>query len=324
MKILYMGTPEIAAVILQNLIANQYDIIGVVTQPDKPKGRGKAIGMSEVKVVALENAIPVYQPLKMRDEEFQNSIKELNPDIIVVAAFGKILPKFFLELPKYGCVNVHASLLPKYRGSAPIEWSIIDGEEKTGVTIIQMDEGIDTGDMFYKIEVPISKEETGGSLREKLAIAGSEALLTTLKQIEEGTAKKEKQKDELSNYVKMLEKNMGDLDFSKKAIELERLVRGLNPWPSAYTHFEGKTFKIWSSKVAYDKDLEVIVEENKKLKNLTSVPVGTLVAMDKESIFIKTAEGLLRVYELQLEGKKRMNTADFLRGNKVEVGYQFT
>lgn len=313
MRIVYMGTPEIAAVILNTLLEDKKDVIAVVTQPDKPKGRGKEMASPPVKELAMKYNIPIYQPKKVKEPEFLEILKELNPDMIIVAAFGQILPKAILELPKYGCINVHASLLPKYRGSAPIQWVIINGEKTTGVTIMHMDTGVDTGDMILKEEVEIAEDETGGSLHDKIAAAGGKALLKALQQIENGTAAREKQDDGNCFYAKMLDKTMGELDFSKSAVILERLIRGLNPWPSAYTHFEGKTLKIWSAKVVDTIDQ----------KDNIDLPNGTVAKVDKDSFYIKTGNGYLKIMEVQLEGKKRMQTADFLRGNKLEEGYCF-
>lgn len=314
MRTIFMGTPEIAAVILNTLIEHKQDIIAVVTQPDKPKGRGKEMAFPPVKELAIKNNIPVYQPNRVKDEEFIKIIEELNPDIIIVAAFGQILSQRLLDIPKYGCINVHASLLPKYRGAAPYQWAIINGEEVTGVTIMQMDAGCDTGDMILKEEVTIDKEETAGSLHDKLAIAGGTALMKVIDQIKEGTMKREKQDDSLFTYAKMLDKSMGNLDFNKSAIELERLIRGLNPWPSAYTHFEGKTLKIWRAAVCNDPERE---DESKQYQN------GQITSVGKNSFFIKTSSGLLEILELQLEGKKRVTTAEYLRGYPIEVGYTF-
>lgn len=305
MNILYMGTPDIAAVILEKLIQSRHKIIAVVTQPDKPKGRGNQIQFPPVKELAINNQIPVFQPAKVREESFLQTVKELSPDIIVVAAFGQILPKALLDMPPFGCINVHASLLPKYRGAAPIQWSIIDGEEKTGITIMYMDVGLDTGDMIMKQEVVIEPKETGGSLHDKLAICGGEILLKALDAIESGTAKREKQIEEESNYAKMLDKTVGKIDFSKSAISIERLIRGLNPWPSAYTHLFDKTLKIW--------DADVIAE------NPEGTP-GEILSVTKDAIIVKTGEGSLSIKELQLEGKKRMSAAAFLLGYSIEVG----
>lgn len=305
MRIVYMGTPDIASAILKDLINSKHEIIGVVTKPDKPKGRGGKVLLTPVKEVALEHDITVYQPNKLKEEDFQDSLKELNPDIIVVAAFGQILPKSVLELPKHGCINVHASLLPKYRGAAPIQWSIIDGEEKTGITIIHMDAGIDTGDMIMKDEVVLDKKETAGTLHDKLAVCGGKLLLKALEAIEDGNAPREKQDDSKANYVKVLTKEFGHIDFSKSAIEIERLVRGLNPWPSAYCFLDGKTLKIWDADVTHE-------ELNGEF--------GEIVGLTKDSILVKTGNALLAIKELQLEGKKRMSSDAFLRGYHIELG----
>lgn len=305
MKVVYMGTPEIAATILRGLLEQKLDVIAVVTQPDKPKGRGNKFQFSEVKNVALEYNLPVYQPIKAREEAFIEQLKALEPDMIIVAAFGQILPKAILDIPPLGCINVHASLLPKYRGSAPIQHVVIDGEAVTGVTIMKMDAGIDTGDMILKHEIMLDQKETYGSLQVKLAQVGLNALLEALPLIEAGTARYEKQDDDLSSYTKQLTKEMGKLDFNQEAKVLERLIRGLNPWPSAYTNLGDKTLKIWSADLV---ELEDSKEEN-----------GAIVEIDKHSFTIKTSQGGLRVTELQLEGKKRMMTGDFLRGYEVKL-----
>ena len=311
MKAVYMGTPEIAAVILKDLLKeDNMEVAAVVTQPDRPKGRGGNITFSEVKEVALEHNIEVYQPAKIKnDEETIRRLKEINPDVIIVVAFGQILTESVLNIPKYGCINVHASLLPKYRGSAPIQWTIINGEEKTGVTIMYMDKGIDTGDMILKEEVPIAPDETGGSLHDKLAKAGSHALIKALRQLEAGTAERIPQNDDESNYVGMLTKSLGHIDFSEAAVKIERLIRGLNPWPSAYTYLGGKTLKLWRASVY----------------NMAGIPdcdtaPGTVIFADKFNIYVKTGEGCLKIEELQLEGKKRMSCEEFLRGFSIEKG----
>ena len=279
----------------------------MVTQPDKPKGRGKTLLPTPVKEEAMKHEIPVYQPLKVRDSEFVETLKELAPDMIIVAAFGQIIPKTILDMPKYGCLNIHASLLPKYRGAAPIQQAVIDGEKVSGVTIQQMGEGLDTGDMISKIVIPISPTETGGSLFGKLAQAGADLLIKTLPSIEQGTAEFEKQPEESPTpYAAMITKQMGLMDFRKSAEELERLVRGLNPWPSAYTFLNGKTLKVWKCKVSTD-----------------AVP-GTIFLADKEGIHTACGEGVLILTEIQLEGKKRMETEAFLRGYHIENGIVFT
>ena len=286
-----------------------YAVAAVVTQPDKPKGRGKTLLPTPVKEEAVMHDIPVYQPEKVRNNpEFLEILKEINPDIIVVAAYGQIIPKEILELPKFGCINIHASLLPKYRGAAPIQQAVIDGEKVSGVTIQQMGEGLDTGDMISKIVIPISPTETGGSLFGKLAQAGADLLIKTLPSIEQGTAEFEKQPEESPTpYAAMITKQMGLMDFRKSAEELERLVRGLNPWPSAYTFYNGKTLKIWDADV-----LEEAVPTD-------AVP-GQVLQADKHGFTVAAGEGILKINELQLEGKKRMKTADFLRGYAIEPG----
>ena len=311
MKTVFMGTPDFAVPPLHALIEAGYEVAAVVTQPDKPKGRGKTLLPTPVKEEALMHEIPVYQPQKVRNnQEFLETLKEINPDIIIVAAFGQIIPKEVLDLPKYGCINIHASLLPKYRGAAPIQQAVIDGEKESGVTIMQMGEGLDTGDMISKIIIPLAPEETGGSLFGKLAQAGAELLIKTLPSIEQGTAERVKQPEESPTpYASMITKQMGLMDFSKSAEELERLVRGLNPWPSAYTFINGKTLKVWKCRVS-DKQ--------------TDADPGTVFLTDKEGIHAACGKGSLILTEVQLEGKKRMETEAFLRGYHIEDGTCFT
>ena len=305
MRIVFMGTPDFAVPTLTALIEGGHEVVAVVTQPDKPKGRGKAVLMTPVKEKAIEYEIPVYQPVKVRDPEFVELLKTMAPDAIVVVAFGQILPKSILDLPKYGCVNVHASLLPKYRGAAPIQQAVIDGEKESGVTIMRMGTGLDTGDMISKIVVPIAKDETGGTLFDKLAEAGAKLLVETLPHIFDGTAVYEKQPEESPTpYAGMITKQMGLINFGKSAEELERLVRGLNPWPSAYTLYAGKTMKIWSAEVT----------------DLPGERTPGKIHVTKDRLFLETGEGVLDVKELQLEGKKRMDTASFLRGFQMEDG----
>lgn len=300
-----MGTPEFSVQTLEKIIEAGHEVTAVVTQPDKPKGRGKTVQFPPVKEAALNHKIPVYQPPKARDPEFISILKKLSPDIIVVVAFGQILPPEILELPPYGCINVHASLLPKYRGAAPIQWAIIEGEQVSGITTMRMDPGLDTGDMIMKTQVAIEEKETGGSLHDKLMEAGASLCVTTLEAIEAKTVTFEKQNDSESNYAKMLDKHTGKIDWSKDADYTERLIRGLNPWPSAFTHLGDKTLKIWSARV--------IEEEHPG-------GFGEIVGVTKDEIIVKTGKGLLGIEELQLEGKKRMSTEAFLRGFKVETG----
>ena len=302
MKIVFMGTPDFSVNALENIVKAGHDVVGVITQPDKPKGRGGKMQYTPVKEKALELGLDVYQPQRVKETEFIEKLKEMNPDAIVVIAFGQILPKAILDMPKYGCINVHASLLPKYRGAAPIQWSVIDGEKETGVTTMYMNEGLDTGDIIDKVVVPIDKKETGGSLFDKLAIEGRKLILKTLIELENGTAVRTPQDDSKSNYAGMINKQLGKIDFNKSANEIERLIRGLNPWPSAYTKMDGKTLKIW--------DADVDDSEN------DSAP-GTITEVGKDFIRVATGKGSLKILELQLEGKKRMKTRDFLNGAKI-------
>lgn len=295
-----MGTPDIAAVILDRLIREPYEIVLAVTQPDRPKGRGKELAMSPVKVLATEHGIPVFQPERLRNPEAVAVIKEAAPDLIVVAAFGQILPKAVLDIPKYGCINVHASLLPAYRGAAPIQWAVIDGREETGVTIMYMNEGLDTGDILLQRKIAIAADETGGSLHDKLADIGAEALAEAIPGVLDGTLRPVPQGEMTTPYAKQLTKEMGRLDFTKSAVELERLVRGLNPWPGTYTTVDEKTWKIWRTDVT-------------ALPDNAGEP-GKVIDITKKSFTFVTAEGGLRVWELQPEGKRRMTTEEFLRG----------
>lgn len=311
MKVMFMGTPEFAAVTLERIIQSGHEVIGVVTQPDKQKGRGQAIVYSQVKETALKYGLTVHQPVKVKDPEFLNTVMELAPEVIVVAAFGQILPKALLEVPPFGCINVHASLLPKYRGAAPIQYSIIDGEKETGITIMHMDVGLDTGDMILQAKLPITEEDTGGSLHDKLSMLGADLLIQALQQIKEGTAQRIPQDNEKASYVKMLDKYMGNMDFSNSAEQLERLIRGLNPWPSAYTCFNGKTLKIWKAKV------ESLVSTEKEKEYAQP---GEVIEIRKDSLVVMTGKDALVITELQLEGKKRMTADAFLRGYSVPVG----
>ena len=311
MKIVYMGTPDFAVPPLRSLLNTEYEVAAVVTQPDKPKGRGKALMPTPVKEEALKHGIPVYQPEKVREPGFVEKLRELKPDLIVVAAFGQIIPESVLNMPKFGCINIHASLLPKYRGAAPIQYAVIDGEKESGVTIMKMGKGLDTGDMIARTEVPLAKDETGGSLFEKLSSAGARLLVETLPDIFAGTAVYEKQPEESPiPYAAMITKKMGLIDFSKSAEELERLVRGLNPWPSAYTFLNGKNLKIWKAEA----------DMTQAEKNIP----GTVVRADEEGICVACGTGRLILKEVQLEGKKRMDSASFLRGCKVEPGTRLT
>ena len=309
MRVVFMGTPDFSVGTLRELVKAGHEVVGVVSQPDKPKGRGKSLMPTPVKEAALELGLPVYQPKKVRDPEFLGILQELAPEVILVVAFGQIIPQAILELPPYGCINVHASLLPKYRGAAPIQWAVIDGEPESGVTIMKMDAGLDTGDMITKVVVPIERDETGGSLFDKLSEAGAKLLVDTLPAIVDGTAVYEKQPEESPTpYAAMIQKQLGNIDWQSSAVEIERLIRGLNPWPSAFTKVNGKTLKIWSAQV---------MEESERDRD--AIP-GTILRADAQGLYVKTGHGILNITELQLEGKKRMDTPAFLRGYTVEPG----
>lgn len=297
-----MGTPDFAVPTLEELINAGHEITLVVTQPDKPKGRRQEMQFPPVKECAVARGIPVFQPLKIREKGNLEELKKYEADIIVVAAFGQILPKEIIEYPKYGCINVHASLLPKYRGAAPIQWAVIDGEKKSGVTIMQMNEGLDTGDMISKVEVDITEEETGGTLHDKLCTAGAKLCVDTIKSIEEGTATKTPQTEDGTCYAKMLNKQLGNIDWNNSAVSIERLIRGLNPWPSAFTFYKGKMLKIWHAKVC----------DNVKHLNCGEV------FCDNGNMYVGAQDKALLLTEIQLEGKKRMKTEDFLRGFNIE------
>lgn len=316
MKILFMGTPDFSVPVLEALIEAGHQIVLCVTQPDRQKGRGKAVQYPPVKEAALRHGIPVLQPQRIREPQWEKQLQAYPADIGVVVAFGQILPKEILKLPGLGCVNVHASLLPKYRGAAPIQQAIIDGEKKTGVTIMQMDEGLDTGDMIARTEVPISPEETGGSLHDKLAAAGAELLLDVLADLENGRAVFEKQKNEDATYVGMLKKETGNIDWSRDAASIERLIRGLDPWPSAYTSLRGKTVKLWKAQVvpAAETDGSGADKENR------STQPGEILKVEKDAFLVETGNGRLWITCLQMEGKKRMDAGSFLRGYALEPG----
>ena len=304
MKIIFMGTPDFAVGTLRSLAEAGHEITLVVSQPDKPKGRGHAMVPTPVKVVAEELGIPVFQPVKIR--EAKDVLEKTEADVCVVAAFGQIIPASILHMKKYGCINVHASLLPKYRGAAPIQWAVIDGEKETGVTIMQMDEGLDTGDMLAKAIVPLDGKETGGSLFDKLSEAGGRLCVETLAKLEKGEITPEKQGESPTAYASMLDKKMGNIDWNKSAVVIERLVRGLNPWPSAYTHLDGKTLKIWAC--------DVLPQSASKGES------GEILEVTKDAIHVQTGDGILVLREIQLAGKARMDAGAFLRGYKVVPG----
>ncbi|MCI6534042.1 MAG: methionyl-tRNA formyltransferase [Lachnospiraceae bacterium] len=305
MKVIFMGTPDFSVGTLEALIEAGHEVVLAVTQPDKPKGRGGKMQYPPVKEVALEHDIPVFQPKKIRDPQSIEELRKYEADVMVVIAFGQILPKEILKMTPYGCINVHASLLPKYRGAAPIQWAVINGERVSGVTTMQMDEGLDTGDMIMKTEVVLDEKETGGSLHDKLALEGAKLCVHTLKALEEKTAVWEKQEDSPTEYARMLDKKLGDIDWTKDAASIERLIRGLNPWPSAYTKWNSKIMKIWDADV---------------LEGQTDQMPGTIVKVEKDGFCVQTGTGLIKVLSLQIPGKKRMDAGAFLRGYPMEEG----
>ena len=306
MNIIFMGTPDFAAASLEALISSEHEVLAVVTQPDKPKGRKGELTPSPVKTIAVEHNIKVYQPVKVRESEFVEVLRGYKPDVIVVVAFGQIIPGSILTIPKYGCVNIHGSLLPKYRGAAPIQWAVLDGEKETGITSMLMDKGLDTGDMLIKKAITLAEDETSGSLFEKMMALGAETLLETLEGLEKGSITPEKQGESPTAYAKMLTKEMGHIDFTRKAAELDCFVRGMNPWPSAYTVLGGKTLKIWKTRA---------VEEDGK--------AGSVLRVGRESFTVGCGENALEVFEVQLEGKRRMSAEDFLKGTHIEAGQEF-
>ncbi len=316
MKIVYMGTPEFAVPPLKRIIEEGYEVAAVFTQPDKPKGRSGKPAPSPVKEAALEAGLNICQPEKLRDEENVKLLQDINPDMIVVAAYGQILPESILNIPKYGCINIHASLLPKYRGAAPIERSILDGETVTGVTTMYMAKGLDTGDIIEQVSTEITKADTGAVLRERLSYMGADLIISTMKKLEAGTAERIPQDDSKSNYAKMLSKDMGIIDFSKSAEEIERQIRALNPWPMSFTKIAGKTAKIYQAEVL---DTAVSGSDGNSEGSVNYAP-GEITEVTKKSFTIACGEGALRIKRLQPEGKKEMDAASYLNGNKLEVG----
>ncbi|MGL5256164.1 MAG: methionyl-tRNA formyltransferase [Proteocatella sp.] len=308
MKIIFMGTPEFSVYSLEVLKERNDKVLLVVSQEDKPKGRGKKLQMTPVKERALEYGYEVFQPKKLREADAVKKLKDLEPDLIVVTAFGQILTKEVLDIPKYGCINVHASLLPKYRGAAPINFAIIDGEKKTGITTMYMAQGLDTGDMILKDEVEITGEDTAGTLHDKLAVLSKETLRKTLELIESGTAPREVQDDSLSNYAPMMSKELGHIDFSKNAQDIINLSRGVDPWPSAYAKLGEDTIKLFGI----------------KLGNATkNTNYGEIVSVNPDCIEVVSKEKTVLIYEVQFPNKKRMPVKEFLKGNDIKTGEVF-
>ena len=305
MRIVFMGTPDFAAAILKRLIDTNRNVVGVFSQPDKPVGRKQIIMPTATKALAMEHGIPVYQPAKLRDGEALRIMQELKPDLTVVAAYGKILPKDILDVPKFGNVNVHGSLLPKYRGSAPIQWSVINGDKVTGITTMYMAEGMDTGDMIMKFELPIGEDETAGELFDRMAELGAESIEKTLELFDKGEVIGQPQNEEEATYAPMLKKEMGEIDFEKSAEEIHNLVRGLNPWPTAYTFLDGKSVKIHEAKAAEG----------------FSGKTGEL--LDEKRFIVGCKNGAVELITVQPEGKNKMSGADFIRGRRLVKGTVF-
>jgi len=305
MKIIFMGTPEFSVPPLQKLI-NEFQVSAVFTQPDRPKGRGKNLAVPPVKQLAISYDIPVYQPLKLKKNvEMIELIKNLKPDFIVVVAFGQILPKEILEIPKYGCINLHASLLPKYRGAAPINWCIIDGECKSGNTTMFMDVGIDTGDMLLTQEVELTNTITAGELHDILSSSGGELLIKTINGIVNNEIEPVKQDNDASTYTSMLSKEMAIINWEHSSKSIHNFIRGLNPWPIAYTHYENRVMKIYKSRV--------LSEESNKC-------IGSIIEVSKEGLKVSTGSGVLLIEEIQFPGKKPLKVKDYIIGNKIDEG----
>lgn len=322
MKVVFMGTPDFAVGALEAIIKAGHQVAAVVTQPDKPKGRGKEVQMTPVKVCALSHGIPVFQPVKIKEAEAVETLRTYQADIFVVAAFGQILSEEILTMPKYGCVNIHASLLPKYRGAGPIQWAVINGEKITGVTIMQMDKGVDTGDMLLKEEVAIAADETADTLHDKLAVVGAHLIVEALTKIEAGDAAPVKQNDEDACHAKMLHKSMGKIDWHMEAEKLDCLIRGLISWPGAFTLFRGKTLKIWKEEVISEQELTALEELPGQNQDdlVRNAPPGTVILVEKDAFCVQTGDGVLRLTEVQPEGKKRMAVKDFLLGYPIKAG----
>lgn len=305
MKLIFMGTPEFSVPPLQRLI-NDFEVSAVFTQPDRPKGRGKNLSASPVKQLAQSYNIPVYQPLKLKkNEEMIEIIKGLKPDFIVVVAFGQILPKEILDIPKYGCINLHASLLPQYRGAAPINWCIIEGESKSGNTTMLMDVGLDTGDMLLTEEIELPSAMTAGELHDILMNSGGELLVKTINGIVNNDIKPVKQNDDQSSYASMLGKEMANINWKCSNVNIHNFIRGLNPWPIAYTHYKDTVMKIYKSKV---------------LNEESSKEIGTIIGVSKEGLKVSTGNGVLLVEEIQFPGKKTIKVRDYIVGNSIDEG----
>ena len=315
MRIIFMGTPEFAVPVLESLINSRHEVVAVVTQPDRPKGRGKNMQFSPIKECALAHNIPVMQPVNVSVPEVIDELRAYEPELIVVVAFGQFVTKKIREMPKYGCINVHASLLPKYRGAGPIQWAVINGEKESGVTTMYMCREIDKGDMLLKDTVTLDPKETGDSLHDKLSMMGGPLLLKTIDQLENGSAVRIPQCEEESTYAPKLEKTMGNIDWTMDADRIERLVRGLNSWPGTFTKIHGKTVKIW--------DCDVVRQETLTENQAAATP-GTVIVSEKDQLIVKAGNGALSLRMLQPEGKKNMTVDAYLRGYPIAQGELFT
>ncbi len=304
-----MGTPDFAVPSLEMLINEGYKVVAAVTQPDKPKGRGNKMAAPPVKEIAFKHGVEVLQPSKVKTAEFIQQIRELNPDLLITAAYGKILSKELLEVPKYGCINVHGSLLPAYRGAAPINWAVINGEEKTGITTMFTDVGVDTGDILLKRELDIGPDMTVGELHDEMAVLGAEVLKDTLVELKKGTLKRIPQEDSQSSYAPMISKELGHIDWSKKAPEIHNLVRGTDPWPGAYTFLEGNRMRVWKTMLVDEK-----VDNNQEN--------GLILKVDDEGVLVKCSDGCILIKELQFDSSKRMAVKDYIRGHQIKTGEQ--
>lgn len=304
-SVVFMGTPDFAVPCLEMLCTQDYRIKAVITQPDRPRGRGQKLVVSPVKACAMEHDLPILQPQKIKTPEFETLLEELNPDLIVVVAFGQILSKRILDIPRLGCINVHASLLPKYRGAAPLHWSVINGETKTGVTTMFMDEGLDTGDMLLTAEMDITEQTTTGEVHDTLQAMGADVLAETIQRLIAGTAVRRPQDSNEATYAPLLTKELERIDWTKDAHAIHNLIRGLNPWPGSYTIFRNKRLKLWQSEVANE---------------ATNEAAGTIIRVDGERILVATGSGVLALTNVQPEGKKRMVVGDFARGHQIQAG----